>query len=95
MSARVRIYLLSLVALALVLLLRRALDPILGADFPLVTLFGAVAAAIWVGGSRPAVLVTVLGYLAANLYFMEPRAASNSPAWDGWSAWSPISSPVP
>ncbi len=73
MSRRLRIYLLALVALALALLLRRALDPILGADLPLVTLFGAVAAAIWVGGYRPAVLVTVLGYLAANLLFMEPR----------------------
>jgi PAS domain S-box-containing protein len=73
MHPRLRIYLLSLAALALALLIRRALDPVLGLDLPLVTLFGAVAAATWLGGYRPAVLVTVLGYLAANVLFMEPR----------------------
>ena len=73
MPPRVKVHLLSLASLVLALLLRMALDPILGNDLPLVTLFGAVTAATWLGGWRTAVPVTILGYLAANTLFMEPR----------------------
>jgi PAS domain S-box-containing protein len=60
-------------ALAGAVLLRWALDPLIGDSLPLVTLFGAVAAAVWLGGHRPAVLVALLGYLACNYLFIEPR----------------------
>jgi PAS domain S-box-containing protein len=47
----------------------------MGDTLPLVTLFGAVAAAVWVGGYRPALLVAALGYLACAYLFIEPRGS--------------------
>lgn len=66
-------YLLALVAIAAAVVLRRLLDPVLGDALPLVTLYGAVAAAVWLGGYRPAILVAILGYAACNVLFIEPR----------------------
>ena len=63
----------ALAALVAAVLLRYLLDPWLGDTLPLVTLFGAVAAAEWVGGYRPATAVVILGYLACNVLFIEPR----------------------
>ena len=66
-------YALSIAALVAAVLLRWALDPLMGDTLPLVTLFGAVAAAVWVGGYRPAIVVTTLGYLACAYLFIPPR----------------------
>ena len=66
-------YALSLLALAAAVLLRWALDPLMGDALPLVTLFGAVAGAVWLGGYRPAVLVALLGYVACEYLFIPPR----------------------
>jgi PAS domain S-box-containing protein len=63
----------SLLVLAAAVLLRWLLDPIMGDSLPLVTLSGAVAAAVWVGGYRPALLVTVVGYIACRYLFIQPR----------------------
>jgi len=69
----VKSYALSLIALAAAVLLRWALDPLMGDALPLVTLFAAVAAAVWIGGYRPAVLVTFLGYVVCEYLFIPPR----------------------
>ena len=66
-------YLLALAALLAAVLLRLLLDPVMGDRLPLVTLFGAVAAAAWVGGFRPAALVAILGYVACAYLFLPPR----------------------
>jgi PAS domain S-box-containing protein len=66
-------YAIALVALVAAVLLRWLLDPVMGSSLPLVTLFGAVAVAVWVGGYRPAIVVAFLGYLACNYLFFEPR----------------------
>src|ERR1044072_3070916 len=66
-------YALGLGALALAVFLRWALDPLMGDSLPLVTLFGAVAAAVWLGGYRVAVPVTIVGYVACHYLFMVPR----------------------
>ena len=66
-------YALSLLVLAAAVLLRWLLDPVIGDSLPLVTLFGAVAAAVWVGGYRQALLVTIVGYIASHYLFIEPR----------------------
>ncbi len=58
---------------ALAVLLRLLLDPWMGEHWATVTVYGAVAAAVWYGGYRPAVVATVLGYLACKYLFMEPR----------------------
>jgi K+-sensing histidine kinase KdpD len=68
-------YAISFLVLAAAVLLRWLLDPVMGDSLPLVTLFGAVAATVWVGGYRPAVLVVVLGYLACAYLFVPPRGA--------------------
>jgi PAS domain S-box-containing protein len=66
-------YALGLVAVVLAVLLRWALDPLMGEALPLVTLFGAVAAAVWLGGYRVAVPVTIIGYVACHYLFIAPR----------------------
>ncbi len=73
MGSPARAYALAVAALAGAVLLRWLLDPLMGDALPLVTLFGAVAAAVWVGGYRPAVGAAILGYLACDYLFIPPR----------------------
>ena len=73
MRGPVATYGLTLAVLAAAVLLRWLLDPLMGDSLPLVTLFGVVAVAVWVGGYRPALLVVVLGYFACAYLFIEPR----------------------
>jgi PAS domain S-box-containing protein len=70
-------YAVGLVAVVLAVLLRWLLDPLMGDSLPLVTLFGAVAAAVWLGGYRVAVPVTIVGYLACHYLFIAPRGHFN------------------
>src|ERR1041384_5369465 len=80
-GARVRdmrtAYAVGLVAVVLAVLLRWLLDPLMGDSLPLVTLFGAVAAAVWLGGYRVAVPVTIVGCLACHYLFIAPRGHFN------------------
>jgi PAS domain S-box-containing protein len=64
----------SVLALCTAVLLRWLAGPLLGTSFPFVTLFGAVAVAVWFGGRGPGLLTAVLGYAACNLLFVEPAA---------------------
>src|SRR6185369_16820152 len=59
--------------LLLAVLLRWALNPVMGDTLPLVTLFGAVAAGVWLGGYRLAIPIALLGYLACHYLFIPPR----------------------
>ena len=70
---RVAGYSLSFAALAAAVALRWLIDPLVGDGFPFVTLFGAVAAGIWLGGLGAAIAVTFFGYLAVAYFFVEPR----------------------
>ena len=63
----------GLAAVVLAVALRWALDPLMGNAFPLVTLFGAIAAAVWLGGYRVAIPVTLIGYIACHYLFIPPR----------------------
>jgi PAS domain S-box-containing protein len=65
----------AIAATALAVAVRWLLDPWLGDQVPLVTLFGSVAVAVWLGGTRPALLAMVLGYAACDLLFIEPRGS--------------------
>jgi PAS domain S-box-containing protein len=73
MGTRGAAWAVSMVALAAALLLRWLLDPVLGESLSLVTLFGAVAAAVWFGGLHTGFATAVLGYAACNYLFIEPR----------------------
>jgi PAS domain S-box-containing protein len=64
-------------AVVLAVLLRWALDPLMGDALPLVTLFGAVAAAVWLDGYRVAIPVALLGYAACHYLFIPPRLHFN------------------
>ncbi|HEX7794204.1 MAG TPA: PAS domain S-box protein [Vicinamibacterales bacterium] len=66
-------YALSFLGLVAAVLLRYALDQWMGNTLPLVTLFGAVAGAAWIGGYGPASVVAVLGYVVCEFLFIEPR----------------------
>jgi PAS domain S-box-containing protein len=66
-------YILGFGALVAALLLRGLLDPLMGDALPLVTLFGAVAVAVWLGGYRVAIPVALLGYAACLYLFIPPR----------------------
>ena len=66
-------YAVAIAVLAVAVLLRYLLDPWMGNTLPLVTLFGAVAGTVWVGGYRPAIVVVILGYFACSYLFIDPR----------------------
>ncbi|HEY8409956.1 MAG TPA: PAS domain S-box protein [Pyrinomonadaceae bacterium] len=73
MRASLRTYGLGVVITILAVLLRWVLDPLMGDALPLVTLFGAVAAAVWLGGYRVAIGVALAGYAACHYLFIPPR----------------------
>ncbi len=73
MRGALRAYSVATVALVAAVLLRWLLDPLMGDTLPLVTLFGAVAVAVWIGGWRPALVVTLVGYVACSWLFIAPR----------------------
>ena len=66
-------YLSALAVTAAAVLVRYLLDPLMGDTLPLVTVFGAVAFAVWMGGYGPAVLSALSGYVACAYLFIEPR----------------------
>jgi PAS domain S-box-containing protein len=66
-------YLLAIVFTAAMVALRWLLDPWLDNRLALVTIYAAVAAAVWFEGYRPALLAAIFGYLACDYLFIEPR----------------------
>src|SRR5678815_3763708 len=67
------IYTVAIAGIVAAVLLRYLLDPWMGDTLPLVTLFGAVAASVWIGGTNPAIVVVILGYVACAYLFIPPR----------------------
>lgn len=68
-------YAIALGVTAAAILVRWVVDPWLGDSLPFITLFGAVALVAWLCGSRPALLATVLGYLAVDFLFAPVRGS--------------------
>jgi PAS domain S-box-containing protein len=68
-------YGLSIAALLGALALRWLLDPLMGDALPLATLIAAVAVAVWAAGYWAAAAVAVVGYLACDYLFIEPRGS--------------------
>jgi signal transduction histidine kinase len=66
-------YAFALALTAVAVMARWLVDPWLGNGAPLITLYGAVAAAIAYGGLGPAVVTATTGYLACDFAFIEPR----------------------
>jgi PAS domain S-box-containing protein len=72
-STAVASYLLAIAAAAAAVAVRWLLDPFLGDHLPLVTLYAAIAVGVWLGGVPVAILIVVVGYLACDFLFIEPR----------------------
>jgi PAS domain S-box-containing protein len=68
------------------LALRAACDKYLGEAHPFPFFLGATAVAAWYAGLGPALLALVLGYLAADWFFMLPRYAFSD--WNSFSLFS-------
>ena len=68
-------YAAALAATGAAVLLRWLLDPWLGDDYAFVTIIVAVAAAVWYGGVRAALLATVVGLAACVYLFVPDRGA--------------------
>jgi PAS domain S-box-containing protein len=68
-------YLVALAAVAAALVIRGLIDPLIGKGGATVTLYGAIAVAVWAGGYKPGLFAAVLGYLAVNYFFIEPRGS--------------------
>lgn len=67
-----RRYAIAILSVAAAVLLRWILIPVLHDNFPFITLYGAVAIAVWYGRWQPAALASLLGYLAARYLFFTP-----------------------
>jgi len=67
-----RRYAIALFSVAAAVLLRWVLIPVLHDNFPFITLYGAVAIAVWYGRWRPAALASLVGYVAARYLFFAP-----------------------
>jgi len=64
-------YGIAVLAAALAVLLRAALDPVWGAKLPLITFFPAIMVSAWLGGFGPGLLTTLLTAAAAEYFWME------------------------
>jgi PAS domain S-box-containing protein len=69
-------YVFAVIATVAAVLVRWLLTPLLPHGLPFITLYPAVAIAVWYGGWAPALLATLLGYLAVGMLFMESDARS-------------------
>src|SRR5689334_19187682 len=58
---------------ALAALLRWALEPVIGHDFPFITFFLGVAFSAWYGGLGPGLLATLLASLIALYRWLPPE----------------------
>lgn len=66
-------YLLAVAATALFVLVRWALDPILGNAVPYITIFPAIVFCAWYFGTGPSILSLILGLIATHYFFLAPR----------------------
>jgi PAS domain S-box-containing protein len=71
----------ALAAVAGALALRGVLDPLVGSGAATTTVYGAIAIAVWFGGFAPGLVVAVVGYLASNYFFIEPRGSISISSW--------------
>jgi PAS domain S-box-containing protein len=81
-----RDYTVALAVTALVILVRGALDPLLGDYQPLALLYASVAISVWLAGLYPSVVACVAGYVASNILFIEPRGRFALPHPHDWLA---------
>jgi PAS domain S-box-containing protein len=65
-------YFLAVLAVAVGLVLRQALAPLLGTHAPFVTVFAAVIFAVWICGIGPAIVTSLIGVVGVWYWFLPP-----------------------
>jgi signal transduction histidine kinase len=65
-------YALALLATILVLLIRQAIDPMLGPNVPYLVMFPAIVFSAWYCGLGPAVITTILAFFGEQYWFIPP-----------------------
>ena len=73
MKISTTIYGLSFASVVVAGMIRWLLDPVLGEQLPYPTFFVAVIVAAWIGGLRPALFATGLGFFVSWYCFIPPR----------------------
>ncbi len=88
MSSR-NLYVFAVVAVAVATVVRWLLGPLLADHLPFLTFYIAVAVTAWYGGLRPALLATVLGFIAAFAFFVptSPEPSLRQIAISQWDDW--------
>jgi PAS domain S-box-containing protein len=66
-------YVLALAAVGVAFALRWLFEPWLHGQLPFVTIFGAVALSVWMGGTRPAILAAATGFVASGPWLLGGR----------------------
>ncbi len=72
-SSRLLRYVAALVATIVVLLLRQALDPLLGNSVPYVSVFPAIIFSAWYCGTGPSILSAVIAFVGEHYFFSGSR----------------------
>ena len=72
-------YAVALAAALVALLVRQALNPLVGFDVPFITLFPAVIFAAWFCGIGPSIASVAVGLLAARYLFFQPPHSLSVP----------------
>ena len=73
-SSRGTAYAVAACATAVAFALRALVEPWLHGQLPFVTMFGAVAVAVWFGGAGPAIFVAVIGFAASGMWMLDARS---------------------
>src|SRR5215210_3296790 len=72
-------YAVAVVAVALTVLLKLLLEPLVAQETPFLLLLGAVVVGAWFGGLGPGLLATVIAALAADYLFLAPTGSFTGP----------------
>jgi PAS domain S-box-containing protein len=73
-----------MLVVAIAVMIRRALWPVLGAELPFLMLWPAVMICAWYGGLGAGLLATLLATVIATLLFFEPSGSLASVTREGW-----------
>jgi len=68
-------YGIAVLAVALTLIIKLLLDPLIGRETPFLLFFGAVMASAWYGGRGPGLFATLLAALVTDYFFLPPYNA--------------------
>jgi signal transduction histidine kinase/CheY-like chemotaxis protein len=72
-SSQTQLYVIALLVTILAVSVRWLFNPLLGSSLALVTIYGAIAFTSWLGGWKPSLVPTILGYVLCHFLFIQPQ----------------------